>query len=213
MAKPKPSTRHLEPRIHALITLVSLITLAVTAATASRGNFNGWEYSLFKLIYGLPDTFKPFFLAATELGSGWMILILSVFAVLKKIKGLAHKVLLNGAVTYIVAEYLKLIVNRPRPAAFYSSIHPRQNFVFGNGFPSGHTAMVTVLGFTILPYLPKKYFWVVPTAVVSVAFSRIYLGVHAPLDVIGGAALGLIIASFQHLWTSTKIKHKGLKKH
>lgn len=202
-------TKHLKPKTHALIGLSSLIALTVATAAASRQTFTGWEYSLFKAFYNLPSGLKPLFWLITQLGSAWMILVLSLAAVIKGIRGLAYKVILNGAITYIAVEYLKTVVGRPRPAVFYGWIHPRELFAIGNGFPSGHTAIATVLALTVMPYLPKRYYFVVPLWIVGVAVSRMYLGVHAPLDVIGGAALGIVVAALHHLWTTRKIQRKA----
>ncbi len=212
--KKTAEARHLRPKNHALISLGSLLILSLTATIAANQTFTGWEYSTFKVFYNLPIGLRPIFLTITQLGSAWMVLILCLISLANHIKGLAHKILLNGAITYIAVEYLKHIVGRPRPQFFYpQTIAPREPFAIGNGFPSGHTAMATVLALTILPYLPKKYYWLVPTWIVTVAISRVYLGVHAPLDVIGGVALGVLIASLQHLWTANKAHKKRLKKH
>ncbi len=203
---------HLHPRTHMLIALISLVVLYICTAVAARQSFNGLELSVFRLIYDLPDSLRWIFLIITQLGSAWMVLILFATALSAHVKNLAYKIFLNGSVTYIAVEYLKLAVARPRPAAFYSWITPREDFAAGNGFPSGHTAMATVLAFTLMPYTPKRFRWLLILAVALVGVSRIYLGVHAPLDVIGGAALGLIVASFQHIWSTTKDQRKVLKK-
>jgi undecaprenyl-diphosphatase len=70
---------------------------------------------------------------------------------------------------------------------------------------SGHSAIIIAVGITYL-YLfkPKlrKYIWLV-AALVGV--SRIYLGLHLPLDVIGGWALGAFVAvTIQMLMTAQK---------
>ena len=205
MAKAKkPTTRHLKPKNHAIIAMSSLAVLAVASAIANKRTFDGLEYSIFNLIYSLPDFLNPLFLTITQFGSAWWVVILTLVTWAQKIKGLPHKILINGAITYFAAEYLKDTVGRARPEHFYPTIVPREGFDFGSGFPSGHTAMATVLALTIMPYLPKKYLWIVPVWIGGVAVSRIYLGVHAPLDVVGGFALGVLIASLQHYWTSKR---------
>jgi len=206
------TTRHLSPRTHAAIVLTGLIVFSLAAARAYQHSLSGWEYDLFHAIYSLPDTLTPLFLAITQLGSGWMALVLVLVALIQRVRGLALKLLVNGFVTLVVVEYAKLFIARPRPVGLDSSVTQRELFVGGYGFPSGHTAMATVLGLTLLPYVPRRYYWIVLLGILLVGLSRIYLGVHAPLDVIGGLALGLIIASLQHTWSTTKAHRKRLKK-
>ena len=63
----------------------------------------------------------------------------------------------------------------------------------GPGFPSGHAqSSLTFWGLAAL-LARRRWFTVVAVAiVVLVAFSRLYLGVHVPLDVVGGLALGAL---------------------
>jgi undecaprenyl-diphosphatase len=60
-------------------------------------------------------------------------------------------------------------------------------------FPSGHAA-TSFAGATVLSFaFPKlaPYLYVLAAAV---AFSRVYVGVHYPLDIVGGALLGVVVA-------------------
>jgi undecaprenyl-diphosphatase len=62
----------------------------------------------------------------------------------------------------------------------------------GSSFPSGHTstsfACATVLSFFVPRAAPAFYL-----LALAIGFSRIYVGVHWPLDVLGGAVLGLAV--------------------
>ncbi len=71
------------------------------------------------------------------------------------------------------------------------------------GFISSHAVNTFAGGVFILSLLGKKYGWLLPVVVfwfLSVIYSRVYLGVHYPADVMAGAIwgsfLGLILARF-----------------
>jgi len=66
----------------------------------------------------------------------------------------------------------------------------------GMGFPSGHATVITVIMLSLIPYLRNKWRWFPPLAIVLVCLSRLYLGVHFPLDIVGGVALGTAAVAF-----------------
>jgi len=99
------------------------------------------------------------------------------------------------SISYIIQvllqTFIKHIFNRQRPYVTYeeisSAIHPPDRF----SFPSGHTAGAFVVAFVLYFYHPALS---IPFFIVAslIGFSRIYLGVHYPSDILAGVVLGFI---------------------
>ena len=106
---------------------------------------------------------------------------------------------MTGTFAYLLAGFGKSLLGRARPDELLPDI-VALDFAQGAGFPSGHTALAVALALTIGHYLPRKYHWIPVVWIVGVALSRIYLGVHLPLDIVGGFAVGWIAyALFRHV--------------
>lgn len=95
------------------------------------------------------------------------------------------------AVTIGLSYGMKKLIDRPRPFVTYSDIVQKDPHVGPYSFPSGHTGSAFALATSVSLCFPKWYV-IAPAAVwaVSVGYSRMYLGVHYPSDVIAGAFIG-----------------------
>ena len=139
----------------------------------------------------------PFFTWVTELAStttviGLTFIIVIILAYRRRwalVAGLCTTIIGSGAVAFI----LKDIIARPRPSASLFAIVET-----GFSFPSGHaTLSVALYGFilwlvygTLSPN--RRYLMITATTILilAIGFSRLYLGVHYPSDVIAGYLLG-----------------------
>ncbi len=86
---------------------------------------------------------------------------------------------------------LKYAVNRPRPFVTYTDIYQKDSHVGPYSFPSGHTSSAFALA-TSLSLCYQKWYVIAPAMLwaCGVGYSRMYLGVHYPSDVLVGAAIG-----------------------
>ena len=75
------------------------------------------------------------------------------------------------------------------------------------GFPSGHVAVAAALTVVVTPYLRGRWRLLPLIVAVIVCLGRMYVGAHVPLDLIGGAALGISAGCAANLivglWHST----------
>jgi PAP2 superfamily/Lipopolysaccharide kinase (Kdo/WaaP) family len=78
-------------------------------------------------------------------------------------------------------------------------VHLRGHHDNGLGFVSGHAAVAVAIATLVAPYLGRRARWVAVAVAVGVCVSRMYVGAHLPLDVVGGAALGWAAGSLVHL--------------
>lgn len=106
-----------------------------------------------------------------------------------------------AVVSGILLHLLKWILARPRPLREFEVLIAKGKvivYVLGerlqgsNSFPSGHTQTI-FCATTFLYYLfEKKYFFILFFISIMVGIARIYLGAHFPLDVLGGAIIGIV---------------------
>ena len=171
----------------------SIVILLFLAAYSHYQQMASWEVVLFKYIYNLPSYLGDIMSITTLLGSVWMVVIVCIFSLAFQKLRLAANVIFVSIVTFGLTEIIKGIVARPRPFELLQDVSLRTDYIGSMGFPSGHTAVATVVALTISPYIPKKLYWLVPSVIVLVGISRLYLGVHAPLDILGGFVLGFIV--------------------
>ncbi len=90
-----------------------------------------------------------------------------------------------------IATGLKFAVKRTRPFVTYPDLHKKAS-PGPLSFPSGHTTMAFATATSLCLSYPKWYV-IAPSALYafSVAYSRMYLGVHYPSDVLGGMIIGI----------------------
>ncbi len=96
------------------------------------------------------------------------------------------------AVADLAATVLRDATNRARPPFVYPRPRPLVAVPHSDSFPSGHTATSFACATVLSAAFPRAApgFFLLAAAI---GFSRIYVGVHWPLDVLGGAILGVAV--------------------
>ena len=99
-----------------------------------------------------------------------------------------------GIVAWILDFFLKVLFHIPRPADIFPQIHtlfPENGF----SFPSGHATFFMALAFSIF-FFHKKAGYIFICFAILIGVARIIAGVHFPIDILSGFALGYVVAYF-----------------
>ena len=131
-------------------------------------------------------------------GAIWIAITLALVILDRRRVHAAGVVLVALALAFVMTDLvIKPVVARARP--FEKSVATRviDRRPLTYSFPSGHAASAVAGAFTLSRLWPngRLVLWSLATLV---ALSRIYVGVHYPLDVLGGAVLGLACAWVAH---------------
>jgi membrane-associated phospholipid phosphatase len=132
-----------------------------------------------------------FFKGITSLGGGEVyILLLPLFFWCVDTSLGAH-----AGLVFLVSSYfangLKDLFRQPRPFQIEPVV--KLGDAEGYGLPSFHALEATVMWGMFAVWLKRPWFWILAVSMmVLIGFSRIYLGVHFPTDVLAGFAIGVL---------------------
>ena len=140
----------------------------------------------------------PFFVFLTTLGNKGALWFAICFALLlfprtRRAGVLALlSLLLAGGIGHFV---MKPLLMRPRPFLELGTLVPLVAKPLTYSFPSGHTACGFAVALILLRAWRRWYRWLALALAVLIAFSRLYVGVHYPSDVLGGFLLACLVSS------------------
>ena len=152
------------------------------------------DYPLFRLIN---DAHSPlgdmFFGTLSGLGDGLVVALLCALLMLFRLR-LGIAAMLAYLLSGLLAQLLKRLFDMPRPPAVLDHVHVLGHSLSAHSFPSGHSTsdgVMALLAFLIWSRADWRS-WALAVLFVLAAVGRIYGGVHFPVDVAAGLAIGVL---------------------
>jgi membrane-associated phospholipid phosphatase len=187
-------------RLEVPLVILAIATFAATTAPA-LGSVPIAERRVFEAINSFPGWLAGPIEVAMTLGLFIAVPIVAALAFALRHPRAGTAIGVAGIAAYLIAKLGKEVVARGRPLAVFedAEVIARGAVQGGLGFPSGHAAVSTAMVCAAIPFLRTPWKWALLIVPVLVSFGRIYVGAHLPLDVVGGAAIGVFCACIYHL--------------
>jgi undecaprenyl-diphosphatase len=191
------------------IVAVALLVFLQGARAARRPGVTHAELRYFQLVNGLPRwAFVPVWVVM-QLGSLGGALGTGAATGAVGGRALGGRVAATGSLTWLAVKAVKPFVRRDRPALAFDATRVLGRAQGGLGYPSGHAAVATAMAAVAAPHLPRRWRPLAWAAALVVGPARMYVGAHLPLDVLGGAALGLAVGTAGRLAEGSAATDRG----
>jgi membrane-associated phospholipid phosphatase len=178
-----------------IVLVTSLAVVIACAVIVADGRVGPAERAVFHAINGLPGWLYRPMLVAQYLGVLVVPLIVAAGALAFRRWRLAAALVLVVPVKLAAEKVPKLLVERERPGTTVPDAILHGVPSAGLSFTSGHAIITFAIAGLLAMVLPRRWGIVAFALATLNAVARVYLGAHNPLDVVGGAAIGLAIAA------------------
>ncbi len=174
--------------------------------------FPAFDTEIFLFFNGMHAPWADkFFLIVTNTWTWLPVYLAAIFFIFKKFKKKGFWVLLTVALVILCTDQtcnlVKRTVQRPRPSHTVELAEEIQLVRQSNGeyyrgghnsFPSGHAANTAAFALFLILFFREQRRWLIPTAIgwsLLLSYSRLYLGVHYPIDILCGWGVGVFWAA------------------
>jgi membrane-associated phospholipid phosphatase len=203
------------PKTWAAGLLVGLgVVLFAASAWSVKAGATSWDARLFRILNQVPPAAASILTPLSHLFKPAAIIVVVLLIVVyvtarnRSVLPVAAAAVAAGA-AWGLANVAKVIADRPRPYEVMAGAVLRQQPAHGTSFPSSHTAVALAVVIALVPFLG----WPLAAAGIAyaglVGWSRVYLGVHYPLDVLAGAGIGMAVGGVILLALQALLRRAG----
>jgi undecaprenyl-diphosphatase len=181
------------------------------------------QQAFFFINQSLRNAFFDFFMPYARDKNFWIPLyVLLVAYFIYRFRWHSIIVIISAVITVVLTDQfassiIKPSVHRLRPCndpAIASQVHLLVDCGSGFSFVSSHAANHFGIAVFLILLLRKRFRWITPVALLwaaLVCFAQVYVGLHYPLDVIGGALLGVLIGILTGRFCLTAMRKFGIE--
>lgn len=179
--------------------VLSLAGLGVTGFWASSGELGGVELEVFRRVNGfMPESALVTNAATVASFTSWIAVFTVIGLYFLRKYRFAWRFSVGMVVAFVITWIVEHLVQRERPPELLHDVIVR-GVQGGYGFPSSHTATTVAAALLLVPILPRVWRWAPFVWIAAVGISRVVLGVHAPLDVVGGLMIGTGLVALYYI--------------
>jgi membrane-associated phospholipid phosphatase len=196
-----------------LLAGLGAVLFAVSGLLLKTGAVS-WDVSLFRVLNEVPAALASVLTPLSRLflpaGIIAVVTLIVIYVVARNRNVLPVAAgAVAAATAWVLSHVAKAIADRPRPYEVVVGAVLRQQPAHGTSFPSTHTAVTLAVVIALVPFLPQALAAVAIAYAVLMGWSRVYLGVHYPLDVLGGAGIGMAVGGVILLALWVLLHHAG----
>jgi membrane-associated phospholipid phosphatase len=173
-----------------LLLVFSLVAISLVWSTGQK--IDVWVLLFFNMNGKRTPWLDSTMLGITQIGNGVFAMIIAFIVFLSVNHIFAYEIALGTLSLWLAVELIKVLIHRTRPYLAIKKIRIVGSRAGGPSFPSGHTSQAFFLATLMIHYYSVGLWiaFVIYGVALLVGITRIYVGMHYPRDVIGGAIFG-----------------------